>query len=264
MLERIQRDQPWQGLGGIPLRVTDGRPYEGTNIPLLWMQQETLGSLSNAWGTFQAFLRRGEPVVAGQMPGTAIRFVPSPVGRTQARGSAEFAVGMPLQNRSAGVTLPVSLYNRAQTAAYAPTGLSVIRASIEDPQAVLKLVDDVLAQHADDLIAVTTAESSFIARFTFDVARILSGIEPSSIYGSYQTDAMCALSDPSTDLKRLCGISAMVVRIWSRASSEDPSSAGQLGNPVIADARVAEEEFDRILGIVTRQGVVYRRPESVL
>jgi len=264
MLERIQRERPWQGLGGLPLRVTDGKPYEGTNIPLLWMQQEALGSLSNAWGTFQTFLRRGEPVVAGQAPGTAIRFLPLADGNTLGRDSCGQTGQEVAQSRSTGVTLPVSLYNRAQTVAYAPASVSVISDATRHPQAVHKLVDDVLARHADDLIAVSSAESSFITRFTFDVARILGGIDPSSICGNYQSDAVLAVADPSTNLKRLCGISATVIRIWSRASIEARSSAGQLECSAITNARCAEEEFDRILGIVTREGIVYRRPEAVI
>jgi hypothetical protein len=264
VLERIQRERPWQGLGGLPLRVTDGKPYEGTNIPLLWMQQEALGSPSNAWGTFQTFLRRGEPVASGQAPGTAIRFLPLSGGNTEAIDSSGTTGRWDFQSRSTGVTLPVSLYNRAQTVAYAPTSVPAISDSSRYPQAVHKLVDEVLARHADDSIAVSLAESSFIARFTFDVARILSGIDPSSVRGSYPADAMSVFADPSTDLKRLCGISATVIRIWSRTPSSQQKSGGQTGVHVATSARAAEEEFDRILGIVTRQGVVYRRPESVI
>jgi hypothetical protein len=58
VLERIQRERPWQGLGGLPLRVTDGKPYEGTNIPLLWKPWARLRTLGARFRRFYVGVNR--------------------------------------------------------------------------------------------------------------------------------------------------------------------------------------------------------------
>ncbi|USU29745.1 ArdC-like ssDNA-binding domain-containing protein [Paraburkholderia fungorum] len=263
MLGRIQRTHPWAGLGGLPVRVTDGKPYEGTNIPLLWMQQEALRSESNAWGTYQMFLRRGEPVTAKQQECTAIRF--HPFGRMSvAEGEVAGQVReAEVHARNADMTLPVSLYNLAQTSARGPAYIPVMFPGEGRPDDIPGLVTDVLLQHDSDGVSVLPGERAFIDRFTRDVVRMLHGSDPASIEGAYPAEAVESLAAQTTDLKKLCGICAAVIRNWGRLSQPVGHSAMPDSVPVIGDGRAAEEAFDRILGIVTYQGVVQRRAAAM-
>ncbi|CAB3737531.1 hypothetical protein LMG22037_06155 [Paraburkholderia phenoliruptrix] len=263
MLGRIQRAHPWSGLGGLPVRVSDGKPYEGTNIPLLWMQQEALRSESNVWGTYQMFVRHGEPVTAKQQECTAIRFLPFGRMSVAEREVAGQMREVDVHARNAGVTLPVSLYNLAQTSAREPACIPVMFPGAGRPDDIPRLVTDVLLQHESDGVSVLPGERAFIGRFTHDVVRMLLGLDPASIEGVYPAEAVESLAAPATDLKKLCGICASVIRNWGRLSQPTGHSAMPDSVPVTGDARAAEEAFDRILGIVTHQGVVQRRAAAM-
>lgn len=250
LLSRIQQEKPWQGIGGLPVRIADGKPYEGTNIPLLWMQQEQLGSTSNIWGTFQSFLRAGEQVRAGQGEGIAIRFVPSQPGTAPSDQTAD------PYTRLAGVTQPVELFNLGQTTRYKPGCMpaAFVPGSLVD---VDQHVVATLTQHEVDGVVLTPGEAAFVARFTLDVATMLDGVAPGEIAGAYPVEAVNAIAESTADLKKLCGIASSVIRRWAKLPSLNSRRVASV--TAAADRRAAEDAFDAILGISTRDGVVALR-----
>lgn len=249
LLSRIQQEKPWQGIGGLPVRIAGGKPYEGTNIPLLWMQQEQLGSTSNVWGTFQAFLRAGEQVRAGQVEGTGIRFVPSAFGAVNNRSDDPYM-------RLAGDTEAVCLFNLAQTSRYKPSCMPVVfdAGSLID---IDQHVATTIMQHEADGVALSFDEVAFVARFARDIASMLHGVAPSEIRDPYPVDAVQAIASRSADLKKLCGVASSAIRRWSKSRTLSTRSA--ILDPVAVDRRAVEDAFDAILGIVTCNGAVALR-----
>lgn len=249
LLSRIQQEKPWQGISGLPVRIADGKPYEGTNIPLLWMQQEQLGSTSNVWGTFQSFLRAGERVRAGQVEGMAIRFVPSALGAVTDQSDDPYM-------RIAGDTEAVCLFNLAQTSRYKPSCMPVAfeAGSLID---VDQHVTATIMQHEADGVVLSVGEVSFVARFARDVASMLHGVAPGEILDVYPVDAVQAIAARGADLKKLCGVASSAIRRWSKARA--PSNRCAISGPVNVDRRAAEDAFDAILGIVTCNGAVALR-----
>lgn len=68
------------GAGSMPVN-TDGRPYSGINVPLLWIAAASKGYDSNVWGTYKAFEGKGAQVRKGEKATSIVfmsKFSPKP------------------------------------------------------------------------------------------------------------------------------------------------------------------------------------------
>ena len=62
-------ERPWLGRGGsssMPVNVTTGRQYRGSNIVMLWMTAMERGFSRNVWGTFKQWQDKGAQVRKGE------------------------------------------------------------------------------------------------------------------------------------------------------------------------------------------------------
>ena len=69
---------PWVSAGGLPIKLSDGTPYQGVNVLHLWAVAALRGYRSAQWGGFSAWRQKGGCVRRGEK-GTAVVYA----GRTE-------------------------------------------------------------------------------------------------------------------------------------------------------------------------------------
>jgi hypothetical protein len=226
MLTRLVQPHPWKGLSTLPQK-TDGTFYAGTNVPLLWAQQDALGSRSPLWGTHKTFRLLGKSLKGGSLPQTAIwfKFIDQPVSTNGAgRSDDPFHLEPVSRWQRRRVLQPVTLYNECQTETY--------RHALPDPcpehdvRSLLAPFPAFCRQYMQSWNAlpenanrpITKQEETFLIRFATDLAAVGAGyLHASDIAAPYPGAAIEALTSvDASRLMKLAGIAQEMINRYQR------------------------------------------------
>ncbi|NEX60126.1 ArdC-like ssDNA-binding domain-containing protein [Noviherbaspirillum galbum] len=263
MLTRLVQPHPWKGLSTLPEKA-DGTFYAGTNVPLLWMQQDLLGSKSPKWGTSKAFRLQGKNLMGGSMPQTAIwfKFVDEPEDGVRSNGSSDdpFHLEPVARSRRKRILQPVALYNECQTEGYCHLGPPPCPE--QDVRSLLAPFPGFCRQYMQRWNAlaenarqpITPVEESFLIRFATDLAAVGSGyLHASDIAAPYSGSAVEALtSADASRLMKLAGIAQDMIARYQKTNLpkprpvavDDPFPAVKTNAPSPARVPIAETPIE--------------------
>jgi hypothetical protein len=221
MLTRLVQPHPWKGLSTLPQK-TDGTFYSGTNVPLLWAQQDMLGSRSPLWGTHKAFRLLGKSLKGGSLPQTAIwfKFIDEPVAQSGAgRNDDPFHLEPVGRSQRKRVLQPITLYNECQTESYRhvlpdPCPEHSVRSLLAPfPAFCRQYLQRWNALPENENRPISKQEETFLIRFATDLAAVGAGyVHASDIAAPYPGAAIEALtSADASRLMKLAGIAQEMI-----------------------------------------------------
>jgi antirestriction protein ArdC len=115
---------PWHNAGSMPVSI-DGRGYRGMNVWLLLIAAEDAGYSSNVWGTYKAWLKKGNPVKKGEKGTMVVFWKVSQYTKQNDAGEDVDKKGMLLRY--------YTVFNSAQVEGYEPK--PVVELSVEERNA---------------------------------------------------------------------------------------------------------------------------------
>jgi len=255
LLDRLSQANPWRGLTTLPCRP-DGTEYVGTNVFLLWMHQDNLGSSSSLWGSKKSLAQLGMHVRDNAKPSIAIYFADFD-GRMPTAGviqcpadkAAEKRLMQEMEPAGQRVKLlkPISLYNEAQTEGFRPSKVTApIRQPSTDAQIgqFSKFCDEFLVnrrmQPENQAHPLTAQDEVFLKRFASDMMQVSVGlIHACDIQQPYPAAAIEAITRAnSARVMKLGGIASEIcanhakkMKPVTRQASKAPTPPAQTVSP---------------------------------
>ena len=227
LIPRLEQQYPWTKLTTLPTKL-DGSFYSGTNILLLWMQQDELQTNGAIWGSAQSFARAGKPVRSGESPRTAVFFTfADPFGD----GNLDS-----LQHQNGGrirELKPIELFNLAQTEDYQDRPTHNNQSGSPPATFVDKFwrfseqfFEKWKAIPANKKRLLNSDEEAFLARYASDIFTVLSGTDAGHIRDNYTLQSISAIVNADAGkLMKLAGIAQEMVTTFTK--TEGASAAGK-------------------------------------
>ena len=244
VLPRLAMENPWNGLSALPQRP-DGTLYTGTNILLLWMQQEMLNSHSPVWGSGRKLEQFGHSVKPNEQPQKAVFFQFIDVKVQDAATAAETTSAAtpaddddsPGDMDAAGemkrirILKPIELFNLVQTDGFNNT---------PPPPFTKKAYGNTVADFhkfwAAHLLKwkalpenlkrkLSAEEEAYLLRFSTDLMLIGNGhVSACDLTGPYPSEAIDAMTAASPGrMMKLAGISQEFVKLYNDRNGITPA-----------------------------------------